>query len=598
MRSHIVSMILFTAAIGMLAPAVMAQQGDPPEWARGLIWYLVMPDRYWNGNTDNDPDAQWVFGDENVPWEVSQWTSNWYASTVEERMLQERFYPGAFLRQYGGDFAGLMERLDYLSDLGVEGLILTPIFEAGSAHKFDMRSLHHADRHFGPLLTVDTTFLNREKPEDSRTWYMTSADRAFAELVEEIHRRGMRVLLMAQFAHVSAHFWAFENLLERQENSQFGSWFTVRQWDKPETPYDSEFDYERMWGIDAFPKLRQDTLGLVKGPRDYVFASTARWMDPNGDGDLSDGVDGWCIDLGQELPLPFWEAWAAHCRSINPKALLVNLGDGWGKSAAPFDLDRPREIGRSIHEFLLSRRFTSTAFDAQMMKQRSRTTLSGSDMLFTMPGFHETDRIASMCVNDTLPYDLRNSLAVNPQYDVGPPDATAEDLRSMLLLLQFTLPGAPVLYYGDEAGMWGGDDPDNRKPMLWPELEYEGESVFEVTGDDAVHPVVFDSALHSYYKELIALRGKYTALRSGTMQTLLLDDVAGLYAFVRAAGAEKVYVAVNAGDKPQQCVLSYLGLPEGIRLHDPFHDISFYTRRDAVSFVLPPRSATLLVPDQ
>jgi hypothetical protein len=82
------------------------------------------------------------------------------------------------------------------------------------------------------------------------------------------------------------------------------------------------------------------------------------------------------------------------------------------------------------------------------------------------------------------------------------------------------------------------------------------------------------------------------------MQTLLLDDVAGLYAFVRAAGAEKVYVAVNAGDKPQHCMLSYLGLQEGVRLTDPFHQISFYTRKDKVSFVLPPRSATLLIPDQ
>lgn len=598
MRAHIALLFLLLAAVPLYAQAPAAQRSDPPDWARGMVWYLLMPDRFWNGNPENDPDAHWVFGADDVPWEVSQWSANWYASTVKERMLHDRFYPGAFLRQYGGDFDGLRQRLDYLSDLGVEGIILTPIFEAGSAHKFDMRSLHHADRHFGPLLTVDTTFLNRERPEDSRTWYMTSADRAFAELVKEIHRRGMRVLVMAQFAHVSAHFWAFEDLLKRQETSPYGSWFTVRQWDKPETPYDSEFDFERMWGIDAFPKLRQDTLGLVAGPRDYVFAATAQWMDPNGDGDFSDGVDGWCIDLAQELPQAFWNAWAAHCRSVNPEVFLLNMGDGWGPSASPFDLDRPRAIGRSLHEFLLSRRFTSTAFDAQMLTQRSRTTLSGSDMLFTMLSFHETDRLASMCMNDTLPYDTRNSLAVNPGYDVGPPDADADALRRMLLLLQFTLPGAPVIYYGDEAGMWGGDDPDNRKPMLWPDMDYESESVFEVTGVDAAYPNTFDSSLHSYYKELISLRNRYTALRSGTMQTLLLDDVAGLYAFVRAAGAEKVYVAVNAGDEAQPCVLSYLGLPEGIRLHDPFHDISFYTRRDAVSFVLPPRSATLLIPAQ
>jgi glycosidase len=203
-----------------------------------------------------------------------------------------------------------------------------------------------------------------------------------------------------------------------------------------------------------------------------------------------------------------------------------------------------------------------------------------------------------MCVNDTLAFDIGNSPRINASYLARPPDGAVRRLQRMLLLLQFTLPGAPVIYYGDEAGMWGGDDPDNRKPMIWPDMRFADERSFEVTGDPDRYPVVFDSGMYRYYRALIALREKYIALRSGTMQTLQLDDVTGLYVFMRAAGAEKIYVAVNTGDNSRQCALTYLGLPEGIRLVDPIHNVSFYTRRDQVSFVIPPRTVSLLIPDQ
>lgn len=584
------------AILSVVAIPLSAQQPDPPAWARGLTWYMIMPDRFANADTLNDPGVEYLFDDSRVPWKVSSWTANWYERTVEEKMLHDSFYPAALLRQYGGDIDGLISKLDYLQDLGVQGIILTPMFESRSAHKFDVSSLHHIDRYFGPLAPVDTTFLNREIPHNPLTWYMTSADRRFADCIAEIHRRGMKVMMMAQFAHVGAHFWAFRDVLKKQEGSVYAGWFNVQQWDRPETPYDSEFRYDRMWNIDAFPRFRQDTLGLVAGPREYVFAATRRWMDPNGDGNPADGIDGWCIDLTHELPEVFWQQWAAYCRSINPAALLVNLGNGRGKTAAPFDIDQPRHFGKSLSEFLLNRHLTSTAFDSRMLEQRSRTTLQGSDVLLSLVGSHETDRIASMCVNDTLPYDRNNSLRLNPRYEVRPPDEAERAVQRMLLLLQFTLPGSPVIYYGDEAGMRGADDPDNRKAMLWPELHYTPENSFDVNGDLTAWPRQFDSSLHSYYKDLIRLRTEHTALRSGAMQTLLLDDFSSLYAFVRSAGIEKVFVVVNASDNAQPCVLPYLGLPEGSRLDDPFHWLSFYTRRDAVSFVIPPRTATILIP--
>ena len=180
-----------------------AQYPDAPGWARGMVWYLVMPDRFSNGDTLNDPHAEYIFDEARLPWKVSPWTTNWYQRTLEEKMLHDTFYPAALLRQYGGDIDGILSRLDYLQELGVEGLIFTPMFEARSSHKFDVSSFHHIDRCFGPLSPVDTAFLSREVPHDPLTWYLTAADRRFIDLVAEAHKRGMRVLMMAQLGSMS-----------------------------------------------------------------------------------------------------------------------------------------------------------------------------------------------------------------------------------------------------------------------------------------------------------------------------------------------------------------------------------------------------------
>ncbi|MBR9976933.1 MAG: alpha-amylase [Bacteroidetes bacterium] len=589
-------LLIFVLGGTLFSHTLIGQVLEAPEWARGMVWYLVMPDRFENGDTPNDPTAAYVFDDQRIPWKVSEWTANWYERSIEEKMLHEEFYSAAMLRQYGGDLDGLIGRLDYLRELGVQGLILTPMFVARSAHKFDVASYHHIDRHFGPVTDADTALLDQETLHDPSTWRMTSADRRFVELIAQAHRRDMRVLMMAQFAHVGVHFRAFRDVLKKQEKSLYGDWFVVRQWDRPETPFESEFQYKNMWGIDAFPVLQQDTLGLVAGPRDHIFAATQRWMDPDGDGDPSDGIDGWCIDLAGEIPEEFWREWTDHCRSINPDVLLVNMNQAQGNTVAPFDIDNTRQFGKAVSEFLLSRIISSTTLDSRLMSLRSRTTLQSGDVLWNLIDFHETDRLASMCVNDALPYDRHNTVRRNPTYQIRPPDESEQDLRRVLLLLQFTLPGSPVIYYGNEAGMWGGDDPDNRKPMLWPDRNYAHEVSFEVNGDLTPYPNRFDSSLYNYYRKLIQLRKEWTALRSGETQTLLIDDYASLYGFMRTAGAEKVFVIVNAGEEAQPCVLPYLGLPDGVRLYDPFHDLSFYTRRDAVSFVIPGRTATILLP--
>ena len=587
MKHSLHSFVIFASVTCIVfAPLQLQAQpvAEPPSWARGTIWYLILPDRFANGDTENDPTAADVFDDPNTPWEVSRWTANWYTRTVKERMRHDRFRDAALLRWYGGDFDGIAGRLDYLQELGVTGIIFTPLFESLSPHKYDPSTLHHVDSRFGPRAQVDTVYLNREVPTDPRTWYFTSADRRFLDLVQEIHRRGMHVLLSAQFAHVGVHFWAFQDLLERQENSPYGSWFTVHSWDKPESPYTSEFTYDAMWGVDAFPKFQQDTLGLAPGPRDYVFASTRRWMDPDGNGDPSDGVDGWIIDLTNEIPLSFWKSWTQHARSINPRALLINQQNPVG---GVFDAAEPDQFGDALYRFYLERSITATDFDRLLSAYRNTSTLTGVDALLTRVDSHESPRLSSVCAN--LHEGAKKYYNRSPEKDEW-------KLARNAILLQFTLPGSPVIYYGDEAGMWGGDDPDNRKPMRWPEMAFEPECSFEVDGDDTRTSVYFDSSMYDYYRTLLKLRTEHLALQAGSQQTLMIDDVAGLYAFERSSGADKVYVFINAGDNSSECTLSYVDLPDGVRLEDPINHVYFYVQDDHISFVMPPRGATILVP--
>jgi cyclomaltodextrinase / maltogenic alpha-amylase / neopullulanase len=581
--------VLLVLALCVFAPGrAGAQAQDPPAWSRGAVWYLIVPDRFDNGDAQNDATPDELFGDPRTPWEISRWTGNWFERTLKERMLRDNFTEAALLRQYGGDIAGIARRLPYLDSLGVQAIVLTPVFEAVSSHKYDVSTLHHVDCRFGPRAAVDTTYLRRETPADPRTWYFTSADRAFLDLVKAVHARGMKIIISAQFAHCGVRFWAFEDVLKKQETSAFGSWFDVAEWDSPETPSISEFRYTSMWNVPAFPRFRQDTLGLVAGPREYVWAATRRWMDPDGNGDPADGIDGWLMDLTGEFPAAFWKAWASHVRGIKPEVLLVSSTSS--PTADPyFDVTAVKAFGKAATDYFLFDRATTSGFDRAITLARQAPSLYAPDAAWNLISSHESERLASMCVNARLSVGIKRYLERAPR----------EDERAMqraMTVLQFSFPGAPVIYYGDEGGMWGGEDPGCRKPMVWPDSTYKDEVTFEVDGDATPQPVAFDTSLFNMYRTLIRLRREHPALVTGAMSTLVLDDVAGLYAFSRTAGADRIIIVVNGGSEPMPCALAHLDLPDGIRLDDPFNGVSFYNTGGKVSFVIPGHTVSVLVP--
>lgn len=566
---------------------------QPPEWARGLVWYQILPDRFMNADAANNPTGTEIFDDPYVKWEVSPWEANWYNLTLPELLYSSSFYDNAFRRQYGGDIAGIISKLDYLKELGVEGILLNPIFESHSSHKFDIDSYHHIDRHLGPRVTADSVFLERENPNDPQSWYLTAADRAFVEMIHEIHKRGMKVIVDIHFAHVSVNFWAFRDVLKNQEKSAYASWFEVIEWDRPETPFISEFKYKAMWNVEAFPQFRQDTLGFVVGPKEYLYASTKRWMDPNNDGDASDGVDGWRVSLSQSVPSQFWNEWIRFVKAINPSALVIATGTSDPKTQ--FDFRDSDTFGRFTTGAFINGFIEPSTLDRNLIHTRAVDDRT-QDMILNRISDHETARMASMCVNNTLGFDDEHSPRTNPAYHTRPPTQTERRLQQTILLFQFTYPGSPVIYYGDEAGMWGGDDPDSRKPMVWPEFSYESEHSSSVNGDETKYVVHFDSTVFQYYRQLIALRKELIALRVGEMKTLLLDDSMGLFGFLRQSGAQKVVVVFNTSRWTRECTISIPDIPDGCRIEEPIQKTYFYHSKNRITFQIPPKTGVILLP--
>lgn len=547
------SLILLLFAFRQWSGAQDTQEVHVPAWAKDAVWYQIFPERFRNGDVGNDPTVDAVWLPSKRPWQVSRWEGDWYALQEWEKNTGLGFYDVVFDRRYGGDLGGIIEKLDYLESLGITALYLNPVFESPSLHKYDASSYHHIDRHFGPDPSSDR-LLHRAETDDPSTWVWTAADRQFLELIDEAHRRGIRVIIDGVFNHCGIEFWAFEDVRKHQQASAYAEWFDILSWDDPATPRD-EFDYKAWWGFKLHPEFREDQGGFAPALRDYFFAITRRWMDPNGDGDPSDGIDGWRLDVANDVSPVFWRQWRKVVKDINPDAYLV--GEIWDNAAEwlkgdQFDAVMNYRFSRAVVRFFIdtdTRRLTVTEFDDELRNIRNSYPAEVSAVLQNLLDSHDTDRLSSMVVNPNRPFDEGANPRQNADYLVRKPTAAEEQILRLAVLFQMTSPGAPMVYYGDEAGMWGGDDPDCRKPMVWPDLKFEDEQSHPLPGKNrGPNQVAFDSSLYTYYRDLIQIRHQYAALRRGDVQPQIRDDDNGIYAFTRTLGDEMVLVLINNGD--------------------------------------------------
>ncbi len=582
--------------------------GFTPAWARHAVWYQILPERFASANARNDPTRASLRGAEPggpLPpdWRIHPWTSDWYALQPWERDSGNPLAATLADRRYGGDLAGILQRLPYLQELGVNALYLNPVFDAPSHHKYDAATLHHVDVHLGPDPAGDRALIEREVPDDPSTWVWTAADRQLLELVAELHRRDMRIILDGVFNHVGVNHWAFRDLLQKQRSSRYADWFKVRAFaDEP-----GGFAYESWRGHASLPEWRQTGDDLAPGPRAYVEAITRRWMAP--DGDASRGIDGWRLDVAAWLPHGFWKHWRRTVKSIRPEAYLVAelVGDvAWNEpylQGDEFDAVMNYNFAFACDEFFLRdrTRIGATRFDALLRELREAYPLCVAPVMQNLVDSHDTARIATHAMNRDRfdyrdfdgSYHPRTSRA--PLADTRRPDAHARALLRLLVLFQMTALGAPMVYYGDEAGMWGANDPCCRKPMLWPGQAHEPEAADPAGGLRAEpQPVSFDAELFDHYRRCIALRHALPVLRTGSVGTLLADDARQLLVHHRRDGDEQAIVAINRSDEVQHLVLE-------VQAATPWRDrwsggAGVDLRGNQLALTLPPLSGAVLAP--
>ena len=552
-----------------------------PDWAADAVWYQIFPERFRNGDPSNDPTRA-TLETPVVPdssWRITPWTGDWYARDAWEQTLGPNFYEnGVFHRRYGGDLQGVIDKLDYLDSLGVNALYFNPVFYGRSLHKYDGNSFHHIDPNFGPDPEGDLAKMATET-SDPATWVWTRADSLFLTLVKDAKARGMHVVVDGVFNHSGRDFFAFDDLRKNQEKSPYKDWYMVETWDDPATPDTSEFAYKGWWGVDTLPEFANnaDSTDLAAGPRQYVFDATRRWMDPNGDGDPGDGIDGWRLDVAEEVPVGFWTAWNHLVREINPEAYTST--EIWENAAHYLDAG---DFSATMNYwgfaypakgYLIDRAMPVAAFRDSLDRRRSVYPEALQYGMQNLMAGHDTDRLASMIVNarrrpsyaNAARFDYDEYRTNVPRYDDGylvrRPNAQEWATYRLVTLFQMTYVGAPMFFYGDEVGMWGADDPDDRKPMLWSDLGRYADEATDPRGlrrtPDAQVP---DTSVLGFFRRAIALRTGNSVLRRGAYAPLLADSSSGVFAFERTLDGARAVVVLNPTDGAHSVRIPVRGL--------------------------------------
>jgi cyclomaltodextrinase / maltogenic alpha-amylase / neopullulanase len=536
-----------------------------PAWAADAVFYQIFPERFCNGDKSNDPTRESLESPDLVPksWAITPWTGDWYARSDWEKERGPNFFEnGVFDRRYGGDLQGVISKLDYLSGLGINVIYLNPVFYARSLHKYDGSSFHHVDPYFGPNPAGDLKLMATES-SDPASWKWTAADKLFLDLVKKAHARNIRVIIDGVFNHTGRDFFAFADLRKNQAKSAYRDWYIVQSYDDPATPQ-NEFRYKGWWGTESLPEFADDNTGkdLHPGPKKYILDSTRRWMDPNGDGDPSDGIDGWRLDVANEVPTGFWRDWHALARKINPQCYTV--AEIWEDAQRFLDEGRfsatMNYYGFSFPAkgFLIDETLAPSGAARLLDERRQGFPLANQYALQNLMDSHDTDRLASMIVNagrrpykepNRFDYDIGDSPRYVPDYDVRKPNDRERRVQRLVALLQMTYVGAPMIYYGTEAGMWGADDPCDRMPMVWAEMSFDLQQADPLGRPRPANPVSFDEGLFKFYQAAIKFRHDNPALRRGDMEFIATEDQAEFLAFRRSEATDTLLVGLNRGGK-------------------------------------------------
>lgn len=553
---------------------------EPPKWASEAIWYQIFVERFNNGDTTNDPKPENIQTASDffpVPgdWSNTPWSQNWYQQDSWVKNLSDDFYTNLQLRRYGGDLKGVIDKLDYLTDLGINAVYFNPLNDAPSLHKYDARNFHHIDVNFGPDPEGDIKLMASENPNDPATWKWTAADKMFLEVVAALHERNIRVILDYSWNHTGVEFWAWKDIVNQGQHSEYSDWYDIISFDNPETP-ENEFDYKGWINIKSLPEFKKVHTteahrsgypfegDLHPEVKKHVFEVTKRWLAPNGDPKA--GIDGFRLDVADHIPMGFWRDYRQFVKGINPEAYLV--GEIWWQdwpdklmNPAPylqgdiFDAGMFYQLYRPARYFFAKTDFEidATQLVDSLTFQLNRLSHETQQVMMNTASTHDTPRLLTSFSNRGK-YKFNAKLNEDPHYHAGKP-STETMLRVRLYLLhQFTNVGAPHIWNGEEMGMWGGDDPDCRKPLWWPEKEFMHENRQALAPFDTASDFVgFNTEMFNYYRSLIQIRKENSVLSHGDLEFLLHEGKRLVYR--RYHQQDEILVIFNLEKKPFDYIL-------------------------------------------
>jgi len=564
-------MILLT----MCTQQEVVTHDQPPEWAKDVIWYQIFVERFNNGDLTNDPTPENIFATSNFyetpeDWGITPWTQNWYEVDDYAKDLDGNFYSKLQLRRYGGDLQGVLDKLDYLNDLGVNAIYLNPINDAPSLHKYDTRNWRHVDVNFGPDPEGDNQIIASEDPADPSTWKWTSADKMFLKLVDEVHKRGMRIIMDYSWNHTGVEFWAWKDIMKNQGNSEYIEWYDVKEFDDPATE-ENEFDYHGWLNLRSLPEIKKVDItterkigrpyegDINEGAKKHVFEVTKRWLAP--DGDVSKGIDGYRMDVADHIGMKFWRDWRKYVKSINPEAYIV--GEIWWEEWPDMLMDPVPYLSGDVFDAVMfyqiyrpARRFfgkmdygiDAAEFKDALMSQWDSLGKEYRYGMMNVAATHDSPRLWTS-FNNSGKYKYNAKPDADTAYKAGKPDQETYKRGKLYLMHQFTNIGAPHIWNGDEMGMWGADDPDPRKPLWWAKYDFDPEcNNYFRAGEKEYDEVGFNEELFDFYKKLTRIRQENPLLRSGEIEFLTAEGM--VLSYRRYDDDSEIFVAFNLGDSP------------------------------------------------
>ncbi|MBS7578354.1 MULTISPECIES: glycoside hydrolase family 13 protein [unclassified Enterococcus] len=437
-----------------------------PSWYRDSIFYQIFPDRFYNGDEDlilnNTKDNIFIYGKTS--------DSPYYIRDHQDNVTRWDFF--------GGNLAGIIAKIPYLkNELGVNAIYLNPVFEARSNHRYDTGNYKQIDSLLGD-------------------------EQAFLRLIDKLHQNDMHLVLDGVFSHVgreSKYFnynsaYGSDIGAAQNQNSPYFEWFKFNHY--PE-------DYKSWWGIEDLPEVNKHSVSYqnyIYGERDSVLSKWNKF-----------DIDGWRLDVADELPDDFIRGIRANLEQYSDKVLI---GEVWEDASRKIAYNQRREyiLGdalqatmnypfRSLILELLTDKIDAKSFALQLTTLEENYPNAVFYNNFNNIGTHDTERILTLLNHDT-------------------------ELLNIAVGLLCTLPGVPCFYYGDEAGLAGGPDPENRKYFPWEKIN---RSIFKI------------------FQSWIACRKEQTLLRQGHFSIFYLND--GLLGILRAAEDASLIYIVNPTNK-------------------------------------------------